>query len=83
MLSTINHNSFHLAEPKKKAMKETPAIAASKHELVPEKNETNLPETDEKLLNLIAEAIVEILINQTSQTNEGNRIHQDQPERPV
>lgn len=64
-------------------MKETPASTASNHELTPEKSENNRPESDKKLLNLIAEAIVEILINQTSQIHEGNRIHQDQPERPV
>ena len=61
-------------------MKEIPATAASNHEVTTEKSENNPLETDKKLLNLIAEAIVEILINQT---NEGNRIHQDQPKRPV
>lgn len=61
-------------------MKETPATGTNNQETAAEKNENNLPATDKKLLNLIAEAIVEILINQT---NEGNRIHQDQPKRPI
>ena len=61
-------------------MKRTEATRMNNHEIALEKNENNLPEPDKKLLNLIAEAIVEIIIDQT---NEGNRIHQDQPKRPV